>query len=210
VGPLDALHGKAALCVSVISRKRLFHVLRKNRLAWAGCVLLALKPVWLFVQVASDVDFVVEQLRSMGGLIDFLATGWGTLVITGLGVLFVLAALSKPTLVILIEYVEMDQQDRPVIEDHVFEDQDVIGPVVLFPIPSANLFDRCVFRGKFSSVFIRVELDQEKLGGGIIGIKNCVFRRCTLDKIAIISKSEEIDKLSQGVQEVNIPNVTIR
>lgn len=59
----------------------------KSRLAFVAYFLIAVKPVWSLVSFFGNVDFLIGYLAPIG---NFLATGWGTLVliVSGFSLLF--------------------------------------------------------------------------------------------------------------------------
>ena len=73
------------------------------------------------------------------------------------------------------------------IEGHTFEDCNIYGPAVVFPGHEVNIAD-CAFesdlRGFPDNIFIVIKEDRKLYG--VIGLKECTFRRCTFHRIAIV------------------------
>ena len=147
----------------------------------------------------------------MNPIIAFLATGWGTLLTTGLGVVLILVAVFRqPRRIHILDYVEFDNQSRAVIQDETFEHCDISGPAVLHFVGGANFFDRCVFESNKDSQFITVHPDQKAVAGGVVVMRNCIFRKCTFKHTSIIGNKEDLKRFEELITEIKGEGVEIR
>jgi len=86
-----------------------------------------------------------------------------------------------------------------IIRDITFEDCEIHGPMVVMSTGKGVGFfdDNCTWDGNQGAVFITATRPKV---GGVVGLENCIFRRCRLYNVAImISESALIPEWTQGM-----------
>lgn len=83
----------------------------------------------------------------------------------------------------------------PIISNRTIEDCEILGPAIISLLGGGILVDSR-FDGDLKSIFVEIEGDRFIIG--VIGLKDCVFRRCYLRGIGIIGTKEQIEKAKQG------------
>ena len=87
-----------------------------------------------------------------------------------------------------IRLVDLVGQDS-VIRDRTLEDCEIHGPMVVTSTgEGVGGFDRCTWNGNNTAVFIETE---QQMVSGVVGLTNCVFRRCRFFNVAIMRGSAE-------------------
>lgn len=76
--------------------------------------------------------------------------------------------------------------EAPIIKDKTFEDCTLVGPAVLAP-RGTTVLQNNNFEGPLSSFVY--EIPEERFVIGIIGLEDCVVRRCRFEKIGLMGPS---------------------
>jgi len=86
---------------------------------------------------------------------------------------------------------------EPILTGLTVEDSTVYGPAILAPL-DGNSFDSIMFQTEAEGMLW--EVTQGKRIIGVIGLRQCAFRRCTFDGIGIAGPSELIGKFREMVR----------
>ena len=86
-----------------------------------------------------------------------------------------------------------------IIRSKTFEDCDIHGPAVIYLMNYTKLVDNS-FRGALDTTFI---VTTQKVVTGVIGLEDCVFRKCNFHNISIIGSPEAIETFKKGFTVVN-------
>jgi hypothetical protein len=71
-----------------------------------------------------------------------------------------------------------------IIRDRTFEDCEINGPMVVMSTgQGVGGFHKCTWNGESDPVFIRAA---EPRVGGVVGLEDCIFRRCRFFNVAIM------------------------
>jgi len=84
---------------------------------------------------------------------------------------------------------------RSLVEDHEFEDCELVGPVVLAPLDHVN-FSNVMFDADLDAVFYEVSGDRGMTG--VVGLRRVEFSTCRFRNIGIVSTAEVIRNLRQA------------
>jgi hypothetical protein len=82
--------------------------------------------------------------------------------------------------------------DPPVLKDKVFEDCEIIGPAIL--APEGSVISHCVFNGVLASMMY--ELPGGRWLIGVIGVQDCIFRRCQFSQIGWMGNSRLVQDIA--------------
>jgi len=85
---------------------------------------------------------------------------------------------------------------RPVISNRTIEDCEIRGPAMIGLLGGVNLDDNNFDGANIDELF--VEVLENRIIIGAIGLKDCVFRRCRFIKIGIIGTKEQIKEAKKG------------
>jgi hypothetical protein len=86
-----------------------------------------------------------------------------------------------------------------VVQDKVFEDCYIFGPVLVFNIEGLRL-DHCSIDGTPESITVEVADNRHVVG--IIGVRNVTFRRCTLLGVGLIGPREQMENARRALAEL--------
>lgn len=92
---------------------------------------------------------------------------------------------------------EVLDDGSPVIEGRVFEDVLILGPAVIVPLGNFEMTS-CNWQGNVEGMFLHPETSWIE---GAIGVKDCVFRRCTFRKIGFTGGEDILGKIKQGFSD---------
>jgi len=71
-----------------------------------------------------------------------------------------------------------------IVRDRTIEDCEISGPMVVMSTgEGVGLFHNCKWNGESDAIFIRAA---EPKVGGVVGLENCIFRRCRFFNVAIM------------------------
>lgn len=85
--------------------------------------------------------------------------------------------------------------EKPIIEGKTFEECTLLGPAMVY-LFGVSTVHNCSFDGGMDSLFIEVEADRVVIG--VIGLKDCVFRKCRFRGIGVIGPSDLIKRWREG------------
>jgi len=84
---------------------------------------------------------------------------------------------------------------RSLIENHQFEDCEVLGPAILVPLDHVDFGD-VAFDAALDAVFYEIEGDRGMTG--VIGLRRVSFRACRLRNVGVMATHEVIEKLRRA------------
>lgn len=85
---------------------------------------------------------------------------------------------------------------RPVISNRTIEDCEIRGPAMICLLGGVTLDDNRFDGDNIDELF--VEVVENRIIVGAIGLKDCVFRRCRFTKIGIIGSKKQIEEAKKG------------
>jgi hypothetical protein len=98
----------------------------------------------------------------------------------------------------IIRLVDLIYDEQYEVKGKTFEDCVIFGPALIAFVPPGNISD-CTWRGDPDSLFIEVVPKERAIG--IVGIKDCTFRRCRFVGIGMIGPKEAVEHWKKGFKQ---------
>ena len=84
---------------------------------------------------------------------------------------------------------------KPIVSNRTIEDCEIRGPAMVILLGGVTVDDN-TFDGNIDSLF--VEVVENRVIFGAIGLRGCVFRRCRFKEIGVIGTREQIGQAKKG------------
>jgi len=88
---------------------------------------------------------------------------------------------------------------KPVISNRTIEDCEIRGPAMIY-LSYGTVITHSSFDGDINSLF--VEVPENRMILGAIGLENCVIRKCRFLALGIIGTREQIERAKRGFKTV--------